>query len=650
MTFLERVHLRLASAVVQSLLLASLALSTAGAGIPDVDWLELSLQAPSIDIPSVSEDRANELADLEAGFTELLWKSSLQIMPDGTLIERFVLIRRFLTTDGIDEGGDLSIFAVPSHESIEIHSARVITSKGEAIDVDPATIQITHNNEPRIFSDVKEIVLPLPGLSIGATSIIEYTSRFNTREWPMPWARHYWLQIGHPIEQLEIEATWQDDKPAWKSSDPDLECTTEGRKLHCVKRQVGALPPDVDLTMAADTMSNFVIGEALSWAELAQHVGRVVDREVEKGVAEGAIESILGSATSEEEKWDALFRFVADEIRYLGLEHGTGAVVPSPPATTLSRRFGDCKDKVTLLITLARSIGIDAYPVLVSTERFDVDAMTLPSSGYFNHMVVCVRTSTGKTRCADPTLNRTKPDETALAIAGKAALPLRADTHEAISIDTPPFGWGIEIESNTEIRCDGSRANRTVRKFTGLAKITLREQYAGVEPSVRERFMLDHYRQTTGSSIAPEIALDGFGKREIPTTISTTSETPASGPLPDQYEFFERDPWLFVYGSSFQSQNSHYPVWSPGAEIRSIHHYSVCKERMARHVGPTLSMKTPFGSLERSYKRHANGVSVESVLRIPSGPRSVDQLEPSNRFLRESLDQTIIWFDLRPSR
>ena len=61
----------------------------------------------------------------------------------------------------------------------------------------------------------------------------------------------------------------------------------------------------------------------------------------------------LSSAT-EDARVDRAVRFVQDEIRYLGLEMGRNSHQPHPPAQTLERRFGDCKDKAALLVTHRR--------------------------------------------------------------------------------------------------------------------------------------------------------------------------------------------------------------------------------------------------------------------------------------------------------
>ena len=95
---------------------------------------------------------------------------------------------------------------------------------------------------------------------------------------------------------------------------------------------------------------------------------------------------------------ERIHRFVADEIRYVALEHGAAAVAPTAVERTLDVRYGDCKGKVALFLALARQVGIPAFPVLVSTGRNELDKLIGPSVGYFDHMIACARTDEGEVR------------------------------------------------------------------------------------------------------------------------------------------------------------------------------------------------------------------------------------------------------------
>ncbi|NEL80598.1 MAG: transglutaminase domain-containing protein, partial [Xanthomonas perforans] len=80
--------------------------------------------------------------------------------------------------------------------------------------------------------------------------------------------------------------------------------------------------------------------------------------------------------------------FVQGEIRYVGLDMGENSHAPHTPEVTLRNRYGDCKDKATLLIALLQLAGIRAEPVLVSSDKGHGLDLRLPSPYAFDHVVV----------------------------------------------------------------------------------------------------------------------------------------------------------------------------------------------------------------------------------------------------------------------
>ncbi len=80
-----------------------------------------------------------------------------------------------------------------------------------------------------------------------------------------------------------------------------------------------------------------------------------------------AAELTKGKA-SRQDKLKAIFDFVADDIRYVNYVSGEWWL-PNRPQQLLARRQGDCDDKAILLITLLKSVGIDATEVLIQTRH-----------------------------------------------------------------------------------------------------------------------------------------------------------------------------------------------------------------------------------------------------------------------------------------
>jgi transglutaminase-like putative cysteine protease len=94
--------------------------------------------------------------------------------------------------------------------------------------------------------------------------------------------------------------------------------------------------------------------------------------------------------------------FVQNEIRYMGVESGIGSHRPFPPVQVLKQRYGDCKDKSLLLVHMMEELGVEAYPLLVSTTlRHRVKELP-PSPFHFDHVIV-VYYYDGKTFFVDPT-------------------------------------------------------------------------------------------------------------------------------------------------------------------------------------------------------------------------------------------------------
>jgi hypothetical protein len=85
-----------------------------------------------------------------------------------------------------------------------------------------------------------------------------------------------------------------------------------------------------------------------------------------------------------------VIHFVQDDIRYLGFESGLNAYKPMQPGKVMESRYADCKAKSLLLCNLLKLYGIEAYPVLVNSNRIKYDSLAFPSPDIFNHCVVQV--------------------------------------------------------------------------------------------------------------------------------------------------------------------------------------------------------------------------------------------------------------------
>lgn len=110
-----------------------------------------------------------------------------------------------------------------------------------------------------------------------------------------------------------------------------------------------------------------------------------------RAVSTPEIAAEVAELTAGKTAWgDRLFAitgFMQDQIRYVAVEMGIGGWQPHPARDVFHNRYGDCKDKATLLVVMLRDAGITAYPLIVDFDhRVDPGMPT----HYADHMIVAV--------------------------------------------------------------------------------------------------------------------------------------------------------------------------------------------------------------------------------------------------------------------
>ncbi|MCX5850204.1 MAG: DUF3857 domain-containing protein [Deltaproteobacteria bacterium] len=98
---------------------------------------------------------------------------------------------------------------------------------------------------------------------------------------------------------------------------------------------------------------------------------------------------LVAGKKTEEEKINAIFNFISQNIRYIAVLLGPHTHKPHLAYEIFQKRYGDCKDKTVLLLTMLKIAGIEGKPALVPAygKYFD-DSM--PSLNAFNHVIAVV--------------------------------------------------------------------------------------------------------------------------------------------------------------------------------------------------------------------------------------------------------------------
>lgn len=145
--------------------------------------------------------------------------------------------------------------------------------------------------------------------------------------------------------------------------------------------------------------------------------------------------------------------FVQGDIRYTALDMGQNSHAPNRPEDTVARRFGDCKDKAVLLVSLLAEAGVAADPVLVHSSLRETVTKRLPSALAFNHVVVRVNLPDGP-QWVDATRDREfggMADRSPLPFG--YGLPISASSGDLVAIPNPrPSHPLVDVAESIRIR------------------------------------------------------------------------------------------------------------------------------------------------------------------------------------------------------
>lgn len=127
-----------------------------------------------------------------------------------------------------------------------------------------------------------------------------------------------------------------------------------------------------------------------SWRDIAAwYLNLARDRRATSPEIKQQVTELTASASTQLQKMQALANFVQNNIRYVAIELGIGGHQPHYATDIFKNRFGDCKDKATLLSVMLKEIGVESYYVIINTARGSIESTTPPNLA-FNHMILAI--------------------------------------------------------------------------------------------------------------------------------------------------------------------------------------------------------------------------------------------------------------------
>lgn len=101
-------------------------------------------------------------------------------------------------------------------------------------------------------------------------------------------------------------------------------------------------------------------------------------------------DSICNGKKTDAEKAQAIFLWVQHHIKYVAFEEGLEGFIPRQAADVCAKRYGDCKDMASILTSMLRISGMDAYFTWIGTRDIPYSYHEVPLPLSDNHMICAV--------------------------------------------------------------------------------------------------------------------------------------------------------------------------------------------------------------------------------------------------------------------
>ncbi|MFV2071635.1 MAG: DUF3857 domain-containing protein [Thermoanaerobaculales bacterium] len=306
--------------------------------------------------------------------------------------------RAFLITsaDRADDFLTQTLPFVAESERLRVLRARILRRDGTELSARQGDTPRLSEPEFNLYYDTRLRVLRFPEFADGDLVEIAYILTETAEANETGPYNGGLIRLGQrvPMALVEVELSGPEDLlPAWElahlEGEPQREKGRDGVvHLRWQWKDLAAVPPDVPSAPDLLVTPHLVYSNHPDWGGLADWYRRHVAPRIRASEqVKATAQRLVDGHTDRRDRIDRIYRFVTNDIRYVGLEFGEHRFRPFSADWVLHHRIGDCKDKAALLVALFDAIGIPARMVMLRTADQGPIATEIALMEIFNHAI-----------------------------------------------------------------------------------------------------------------------------------------------------------------------------------------------------------------------------------------------------------------------
>jgi hypothetical protein len=309
---------------------------------------------------------------------------------------------KILRPGGRDYG--VVVVSFNAHEKVTAIRGWCIPAQGkdyEVKDKDAVEISLPKVEGSELVSDVKDKVLRIPASDPGNIIGYEYEREAQPYVLQDVWSFQETSPVREAHYSLQLPQGWE-YKATWLNY-PEAKASQTGNQAQWVVSDVKGIRHEDYMPPWPGVAGQMIVsffppgGSAQNkgfqdWQQMGiWYQALLSGRSDASPEIKQKVVALTGSAGTPLDKMKALAGFAQKDIRYVAIELGIGGWQPHAAAEVFTHRYGDCKDKVTLMSAMLREIGVENYYVVINSERGSVMPQTPAHMGGFDHVIIAIK-------------------------------------------------------------------------------------------------------------------------------------------------------------------------------------------------------------------------------------------------------------------
>ena len=459
----------------------------ATAEVPPVELIDTDIDAILAQAPD-----AEVYPDADAIL--LLNQFSHDVLPTGKSRYTSHQVVKILTDRGSQQYDDIAIPYNPMAQYITVNIARTILPDGSVVEpLDEAYNDVTPPGllAYNLYSDAMWKVISMPALEPGVC--IEYQVTLeDTGGQTVGNETWFWGDFSFQATDVTLQSCYalrvpRDTRFRWKAVNcqlnPQVRHEGEASTYIWTYGETPGLVEEVGMPATKDIAPRLSYSSVRSWDAVYEwYKALAKERYAADEAIEKTVRAITANLEAPSDKVQALYHFVTSKIRYVGIELGQGAYQPSPACQVFQMRYGDCKDKTTLLISMLNLVGIKAFPVLLNPTPYERVDIEIPSLGQFSHVITAVPRDGGTHHWLDATSECSYGDLPA-SDQGRKGFVIGEVQGEFVDIPAfPPESNRLIVNMEIRLSESGGLHGKMRVDTSGQYNLEARLQYKPVHP------------------------------------------------------------------------------------------------------------------------------------------------------------------------